>query len=269
MGASACSQNDGLMQSAGAVSSKEGLREQVKQRYRNVAADPHGKHHCHTGRTLAIRLGYPSELIDALPDQAIESFAGVGNPFLLNKLRLGQRVVDVGSGAGLDSFVANRLVGDGGSVLGIDMTDGMLAKAREAARLLGVDDRVQFLEGLAEAMPIEDGWADVVISNGVINLCPDKGAVFKEILRVLRPGGFLQFAEVAIGQPLPETLRQNLCINGPLPPSGWIRLLGQAGFVSARVGNPVDIFAGAHAESEARSMGLLGYPFFAVSAHRD
>jgi arsenite methyltransferase len=237
----------------------------VKQRYRDIAADPHGSHHCRTGRPLALQLGYPSELVDGLPDPAIESFAGVGNPFLLNDLRPGQRVVDVGSGAGLDSFVAEQLVGDGGSVVGIDMTDGMLAKARQTALLMGVDGRVTFREGLAEAMPIQDGWADVVISNGVINLCPDKRAVFREIRRVLRPGGFFQFAEVAIGRPLPESLMQNLCVNGPLPPSGWIRLLRQAGFVNACVGDPVDIFAGALAESEAHEMLLQGYPFFAVS----
>jgi SAM-dependent methyltransferase len=242
------------------------LREQVKQWYRDIAADPHGNHHCHTGRPLAILLGYPLDLVDALPDQAVESFAGVGNPFLLNPLRPGQRVVDVGSGAGFDSFVAERMVGAKGKVIGIDMTDGMLAKARQTARQLGVDDWVEFREGFAEAMPIQNGWADVVISNGVINLCPDKQAVLAEILRVLRPGGMLQFAEVAIGRPLPESAMHNICINGPLPPEGWVQLLKHAGFVSVRVGNPVDIFAGARAESEAHALDLQGYPFFAVSS---
>lgn len=241
------------------------LREQVKQRYRDIAADPHGNHHCHTGRPLAILLGYPSDLVDALPIRAVESFAGVGNPFLLNPLQPGQRVVDVGSGAGFDSFVAKRMVGNEGKVVGIDMTDEMLAKARQTARQLGVDDRVEFREGLAEAMPIQDSWADVVISNGVINLCPNKQAVLAEIRRVLRPGGVFQFVEVAIGRPLPASAMHKICINGPLRPASWVQLLKQAGFVSVRVGDPVDIFVGARAESDARALDLQGYPFFAVS----
>jgi arsenite methyltransferase len=247
--------------------STDELREQVKQRYRDIATAPHGNHHCHTGRQLAILLDYPPDLVDALPEQAVESFAGVGNPFLLNPLRSGQRVVDVGSGAGFDSFIAARMVGAEGRVVGIDMTDAMLAKARQTARQLGVDDWVEFREGLAEGVPIQDNWADVVITNGVINLCPDKQAVLAEIRRVLRPGGVLQFAEVAIGQPLSESAMQKLCINGPLPPAAWMYLLKQAGFVSVHVGDPVDIFAGARAENEARALDLQGYPFYAVSGH--
>jgi len=183
------------------------LREQVRDKYRDVALDPHAEHHLHTGRPLAARLGYDADVVDAFPDRAVESFAGVGNPFSLRRLVAGERVVDVGSGAGFDSFVAAGQVGGGGHVVGVDMTAEMLKKSRETAAVLGFDN-VEFREGLAEALPVEDAWADVVISNGVINLCPDKQAVFAEIRRVLRPGGVLQFADIANGRPVPpEALR--------------------------------------------------------------
>jgi arsenite methyltransferase len=183
------------------------LRAQVRDKYRDVAIHPHGAHHFHTGRPLAARLGYDPALVDALPDRAVESFAGVGNPFSLRLLEVGERVVDVGSGAGFDSFVAATQVGPTGRVIGIDMTPAMLAKSRATAEQLQFD-HVEFRDGLAETMPLDDGWADVVISNGVINLCADKQAVLAEIFRVLRPGGVLQFADIANGRPVPiEAMR--------------------------------------------------------------
>jgi SAM-dependent methyltransferase len=178
------------------------LREQVRDKYREVAVEPSASFHFHTGRGLASRLGYEAGAVDALPDRAVESFAGVGNPFSLRRLAPGEKVVDVGSGAGFDSFIAAGQVGPGGQVVGIDMTAEMLAKARQTGAALGLA-HVQFREGLAEALPVEDAWADVVISNGVINLCADKHAVFAEILRVLRPSGRLQFADIANGRPVP------------------------------------------------------------------
>jgi len=178
------------------------LRTQVREKYREVATDPHGAHHFHTGRPLAARLGYDTQVVEGLPDRAVESFAGVANPFSLRHLQQSERVVDVGSGAGFDSFIAATQVGATGHVIGIDMTPEMLAKSRKTATQLGFD-QVEFREGLAESMPVEDGWADVVISNGVINLCADKQAVFAEIHRVLRPGGTLQFADIANGRPVP------------------------------------------------------------------
>ena|SRR5215207_7550656 len=183
------------------------LREQVREKYREVAVDPHRAFHFHTGRPLAARLGYDAAAVDALPDRAVESFAGVGNPFSLRRLEPGEHVVDVGSGAGFDSFIAAGQVGDEGRVVGVDMTHEMLEKSRETASMLGYA-QVEFREGLAEALPVEDGWADAVVSNGVINLCADKCAVFGEIRRVLRPGGWLQFADIANGRPVPtEALR--------------------------------------------------------------
>jgi arsenite methyltransferase len=185
----------------------DALREQVRDKYREVAADPHRTFHFHTGRWLAALLGYEAAAVDALPDRAVESFAGVGNPFSLRRLEPGERVVDVGSGAGFDSFHAAWQVGDTGQVVGVDMIPEMLKKSRETAEALGLW-RVEFREGLAEQLPVEDSWADVVISNGVINLCADKRAVFEEIRRVLRPGGWLQFADIANGRPVPlEALR--------------------------------------------------------------
>ena len=185
----------------------EMLREQVRDKYREVAVDPHRMFHFHTGRPLAARLGYEQAAVDALPDQAVESFAGVANPFSLRQLQAGERVVDVGSGAGFDSFIAAGQVGEQGAVIGVDMTPEMLKKSRGTTDALGFS-HVEFREGLAERLPVEDGWADAVISNGVINLCADKRAVFAEIRRVLEPGGWLQFADIANGRPVPpEALR--------------------------------------------------------------
>jgi len=182
----------------------DALREEIKNKYREVATDPHGTHHFHTGRFLAKHLGYDDAFVASLPDVAVESFAGVANPLSLRPLAKGEHVVDVGSGAGFDSLVAAHLVGPDGKVIGVDMTEEMLAKSRSTARKLA-QSNVEFREGLAERLPVEDGWADVVISNGVINLCPDKRAVFSEIYRVLRPGGRLQFADIANGKPVPES----------------------------------------------------------------
>jgi SAM-dependent methyltransferase len=185
------------------------LREEVKSKYREVATDPHGTFHFHTGRFLAQRLGYDDDFVNALPDVAVESFAGVANPFAPRALSKGERVVDVGSGAGFDSFVAAHQVEPSGRVVGVDMTEEMLAKSRSTAATLGLS-HVEFREGLAENLPVEDQWANVVISNGVINLCADKKSIFSEIYRVLRPGGRLQFADIANGRPVPEAAIHNI-----------------------------------------------------------
>ena len=183
------------------------LREQVKVKYREVATNPGGTFHFHTGRRLARHLGYDQELVDELPDRAVESFAGVGNPFVLRHPGAGERVLDVGVGAGFDTFVAARHVGPEGHVIGVDMTEEMLDKARGTTEAMGMT-HVELREGLAEKLPVETGWADTVISNGVLNLCPDKQAAFAELHRVIRPGGWLQFADIANGQRVPaEAMR--------------------------------------------------------------
>jgi SAM-dependent methyltransferase len=185
------------------------LRDDVKDKYRDVALDPHGKFHFHTGRPLARRLGYDDALVGAMPDAAVESFAGVGNPFSLRPLELGERVVDLGSGGGFDCFIAAQQVGVTGHVIGIDMTAEMLTKSRGTAQAMDIP-QVEFREGLLEELPVDDGQADVVIANGVINLCPDKSQVFDEIWRVLRPGGVLQFADIANGEAVPDEARGNI-----------------------------------------------------------
>jgi arsenite methyltransferase len=186
----------------------EVLRSEVREKYRDVALNPQAEHHFHTGRSLADRLGYDSALVASLPDRAVESFAGVANPFSLRVIQPGERVVDVGSGAGFDSFIAAHHVGTDGRVVGVDMTPEMLAKSRDTAQLLEFT-QVEFREGLAESLPVADQWADVVISNGVFNLCADKRAAFDEVYRVLRPGGVVQFADIANGRPVPiEAMRE-------------------------------------------------------------
>ena len=182
----------------------EMLRAEVKKKYHEVACNPHGKYHFHTGRLNAERLGYDTSVVDRMPDSAVESFAGVANPFSLRALERGEKVVDAGSGAGFDCFIAARQVGAEGRVVGVDMLDTMIDKARSSATSMGLPN-VEFREGLLEKLPVEDGWADVVISNGVINLCADKRAAFEEIWRVLRPGGRLQVADIANGKPVPES----------------------------------------------------------------
>jgi arsenite methyltransferase len=185
------------------------LREEVKTKYRAVAINPHGGYHFHTGRLLARRLGYDETIVARMPESAIEAFAGVGNPLSRGMLRPGERVVDLGSGGGFDCFVAAEQVGAEGQVIGVDMTDEMLRRSRAAATAMSLRN-VDFRQGLIEDLPVEDGWADVVISNGVINLCADKHRVFDEIMRVLRPGGRLQFADIATGKTVPEAATRNI-----------------------------------------------------------
>lgn len=185
----------------------DALRAQVREKYREVAVAPNATYHFHTGRAAAARCGYDRAVVDALPDRAVESFAGVANPFAFRHPERGERIVDAGSGAGFDSFVAAHFVGSDGRVVGIDMTPEMLTKARDTAASLGLGN-VEFREGFLEAMPVKSGWADIVISNGVFNLSPDKRTMFTEVHRVLRPGGWLQFADIANGRPVPpEALR--------------------------------------------------------------
>jgi SAM-dependent methyltransferase len=243
------------------------LRELVHTKYRVVATDPGAAFHFHTGRALAAKLGYDPAIVDPLPDRAVESFAGVADPLTLRPLQAGERVVDLGSGAGFDCFVAAARVGPVGHVVGVDMTREMLDKSRATARSLGLR-HVEFREGIVEALPVADGWADVVMSNGVLNLVADKRAALAEAFRVLRPGGALAFADIALGRPVPAAAACNAelwtdCIAGGLSVADWQGLLDDVGFYDIQVGPPVDAFDGAPGEANARTYRVLAHPFLA------
>ena len=184
------------------------LRSEIRKTYAAVSQESERDFIFPTGRAWAQDLGYPDELAN-VPDSAVESFAGIANPWKLGRLEPGERVLDVGSGAGTDSLVAAQMVGPTGSVTGIDMTPEMLAKSRAAAAQMGLGN-VTFIEADAERLPFDDASFDVVISNGVIDLIPDKDAVFSEIFRVLVPGGRIQVADITIQRPVSEEGKRNI-----------------------------------------------------------
>ena len=185
------------------------LRDEVKKKYREVADDPHGGFHFHTGREHALRMGYPKAGLDRLPDEATEAFAGVGNPFYWGFPRPGDTVVDLGSGGGMDSLLAALSVGEHGRVIGVDMTEGMVERSRAIASSTGLNN-VEFALGYIEDLPVEPKSVDVVISNGVVNLSPDKFAVYREVHRVLKPGGRMTIADLCVERPVPESALRDI-----------------------------------------------------------
>jgi SAM-dependent methyltransferase len=185
------------------------LRMAIRQEYEMVALSPEQGFHFHTGRPLTQLLGYKDEWLADIPESAIASFAGTGNPFSLGQLDAGERVLDIGSSAGMDSLIAAKMVGPNGQVVGIDMTPTMLHKAHTAAAKTGLDN-VLFREGYGEALPVPDAWADVIISNGVLNLMPDKAAALQEMARVLKPNGRLQIADILVEKPVPNSAKRKL-----------------------------------------------------------
>jgi arsenite methyltransferase len=185
------------------------LKREIRKTYASVSTEPGREFMFPTGRAWAVDLDYPAELLERVPERSAESFAGVANPFSLGALAPGEDVLDVGCGAGLDSLVAAQMVGAEGSVTGIDMTPEMLAKARASAGELDLGN-VDFVEGEAERLPFGDASFDIVISNGVIDLIPDKDAVFSELHRVLRPGGRIQLADVTIQRSVSEEGKRNI-----------------------------------------------------------
>ena len=215
-----------------AVDPKE-LTTKVQRMYRAVATEPLRSYHFELGRSLAERLGYPAELLDRIPDGALESFAGVGYFFDLADLRGGESVLDLGSGSGMDVFVAAVHVGPLGRVAGVDFTSEQLAKARRLA-VVGGFDQVEFREGRIERLPVEDESVDCVISNGVINLSPDKEAVFAEAARVLRPGGRLAIADIVTERQLKEAIVSDAdlwasCIGGAAQEDDYRHAIEAAG----------------------------------------
>jgi SAM-dependent methyltransferase len=187
------------------------LRSAIQEEYAEVAACPTKGFHFHTGRFLADRLGYPSEQVEALPRSAIESFAGVGNPFAWGEPTPGETVLDLGSGAGFDALLAATMVGPTGHVMGIDMTPAMVDKANRNAAALGLDNAA-FCVGYLESLPVADDTVDVVISNGVVNLCPDKEAVLAEAHRVLKPGGRMQMSDIVVSRDVGDEARADISL---------------------------------------------------------
>jgi arsenite methyltransferase len=185
------------------------LRSEIQRTYADVSTQPDHEFIFPTGRAWALDLGYPEDLLARVPEASCESFAGVANPFSMGALQPGEDVLDVGSGAGMDSLVAAQMVGASGSVTGIDMTPEMVVKARGSVAEMGLGN-VTIVEGSAEHLPFDDACFDVVISNGVIDLIPDKDAVFSEITRVLRPGGRIQLADVTIQNPVSEESKRDI-----------------------------------------------------------
>jgi len=238
------------------------LRASIRAEYAAVASEPDRGFHFHTGYRLAAILGYPQEWVESLPRGAVVSLAGTGNPFALGDIRPGERVVDCGSGAGTDALIAARLVGPTGHVIGVDMTTEMVTRARANAAEAGLAN-VEFREGFLEALPVETGWADVVISNGVLNLVPDKAAALAEMHRVLRPGGRLQAADIVLDRAVSAISKQDVslwtgCIAGGLLEEDLRELLSAAGFVDVEVVPGVDVFAGAPQHSNAAAYGTRG-----------
>jgi arsenite methyltransferase len=209
------------------------VRGHIREMYRAVAGDPHGEFHFELGRALAERLGYPIEWLDAVPQEALDSYAGVGHMLDLAELSPGDRVLDLGSGSGTDAFIAGHLVGPGGTVVGVDMTGAQLAKAR-SLRDRGGHRQVSFVEGYVEEPPAEAGSFDAVISNGVINLVPDKARAFAAAARALRDGGRLAIADIVSARTLKERTRRNTqlwaaCIAGAVPLEEYVSAIESAG----------------------------------------
>lgn len=189
----------------------DALRKAIQDEYKEVAEHPGKGFHFHTGRRLTKIVGYKDEWLQGVSESAIESFAGTGNPFAMGELAAGERVVDIGSGGGIDSLIAAHMVHPNGQVVGIDMTPAMIGKARAAAAESAVDN-VEFREAYMEELPVPNGWADVVISNGVLNLTPDKPKVLGEMFRVLRSGGRLQIGDILVSRKVPEGAKRKIAL---------------------------------------------------------
>jgi SAM-dependent methyltransferase len=230
--------------------------------YTDVATFPARQFHFPTGRAACLFVGYPEEWLDRLPASAVESFAGVGFPFRADVIRPGDRVLDIGAGSGTDTLTAARLVGPQGKVYALDMTPAMLAKLRVNAAQANAAN-VEVIDGNAEAIPLADASVDVVTSNGVLNLVPDKPRAFAEIHRVLRPGGRVQIADIVVSQPVSENAKANPklwaeCVVGALVEQDYLSLFRTAGFAGVTVLRSFDYFSGSASADTRKVASALG-----------
>ena len=237
------------------------LETKVKAMYRAVALEPEGEFHFEMGRSMAERLGYVPAELDVIPAEAIESFAGVGHFFDLARLQHGEIVVDLGSGSGMDTFVAALKAGPTGRVIGVDMTDEQLAKAERLRKAAGVS-HVEYRKGYIERTGLPDASANLVISNGVINLAPDKGAVFREVARLLKADWRLALADIVTEAPLPEgitcdTTLWAACIGGAMQVDDYVAAIRAAGLrVQQLRYNPQYVFISKNAQGAAKKFGV-------------
>ena len=242
---------------------KDRLRGAIRTAYKEVACSPEKKFHFISGRPLAERLGYTDELLSGVPEEAIASFAGTGNPFKGGPVVVGETILDIGSGAGTDALIASRLVGDKGKVIGVDMTNEMVSKARRNGREIGAWN-AQFTLGFAEKLPVGSETVNLVISNGVINLSPDKKQVFEEIYRVLVPGGRFQISDVLVDERVPDFVRDLIhlwtdCIAGGELVGPYLAMIREIGFRHVEIVEEVNVFDGAQVEERAAKYGARGY----------
>ncbi len=217
----------------------EDIKQAVKEKYSEVASNPQAKFNFPVGRNFAESVGYSGELLDELPGSMWESFTGAGNPQPYIDIKPGERILDLGCGAGLDLYLYARATGSGGKVYGLDVSEEMIAKARRNMEALNVQN-TELLCVAADSIPLPDGSVDLVAANGIYNLSPDKRAVMREVARVLRPGGRTIFAEIVLKAPLPEEIRRNItdwfrCIGGALPQDDFLELLRSAGLNNPRI----------------------------------
>src|SRR6476661_5676127 len=237
--------------------------------YRSVAEDPHGEFHFEMGRAMAERLGYPAADLNQIPQESIESFAGVGYYFHLAGLKEGETVLDLGSGSGMDTFVAALKVGRSGKVIGVDMTDEQRAKA---SRLRDRDGflNVTYVKGYIEDVPLPDGVADIVISNGVINLATDKSKVFSEVARLLKSGGRFAISDIVTEVQLPESIVCNstlwaACIGGAAQQDNYRQMIAAAGLRLVTVeDNPQYQFISDNAKGASKKFGVKSVSLLAV-----
>jgi arsenite methyltransferase len=245
------------------------LERKVKEMYTQVALAPHGDFHFEMGREMARRLGYVESELDVIPPGAVESFAGVGYYFDLAALRPYECVVDLGSGSGMDSFIAANKVGPEGQVIGIDMTEAQLAKARRLADEGGFP-AVRFQNGFIHATQLPAESCDAVISNGVINLAPDKAVVFAEAARLLKRNGRLAISDIVTDLQLPERISCNAtlwaaCIGGAMQRDEYVDLIEQAGFtVTVRKDNDTYRFLSTNAQGASRKYGVRSVSLLAI-----